>query len=156
MIITICSQATSEERTQLMTLVCRITGNLHPITTTVMDGHELLVLDATHIDAAAQALLREQPAVERVTRVKTAYKLVSRAFKAEDTTIQIGAGHDCEQVTLGGASSTIIAGRAWLKIENNCSRRHTRSNTRGRTCCVEARSSHAVPPIVFRGWGLKA
>jgi len=110
MIITICSQATSEERTQLMTLVCRITGNLHPITTTVMDGHELLVLDATHIDAAAQALLREQPAVERVTRVKTAYKLVSRAFKAEDTTIQIGAGHDCEQVTLGGASSTIIAG----------------------------------------------
>ena len=45
MIITIRSQATSEERSHLMTQVCRVTGSLHPITTTVMDGHELIVLD---------------------------------------------------------------------------------------------------------------
>ncbi len=110
MIITIRSQATSEDRTHLMTHVCRVTGSLHPITTTVLNGQEFLVLDATHIDADAQALLREQPAVERITRVKTAYKLVSRVFKAEDTTIRIGTGHSCEQVTVGGASPTIMAG----------------------------------------------
>ncbi len=110
MIITIRSQATSEERTQLMTQVCRITGSLHPITTTVMDGHELIVLDGTHIDHEAHALLNEQAAVERITRIKTAYKLVSRVFKAEDTSVYVGTGHDCEQVKIGGTTPTIIAG----------------------------------------------
>ena len=110
MIITIRSQATSEERTQLMTQVCRVTGSLHPITTTVMDGHELIVLDAAHLDHEAQALLNEQAAVERITRVKTAYKLVSRAFKATDTSVYVGAGHACEQVLIGGTNPTIIAG----------------------------------------------
>lgn len=110
MIITIRSQATSEERSHLMTQVCRITGSLHPITTTVMDGRELLILDGTQLDHEAQALLGEQTAVERITRVKTAYKLVSRAFKAEDTIIEVGNGHNCEQVLIGGPAPTIIAG----------------------------------------------
>jgi len=110
MIITIRSQATSEERTQLMTQVCRVIGSLHPITTTVMDGRELIVLDATHLDHSAQVSLSEQAAVERITRVKTAYKLVSRAFKAADTTVYVGAGHDCGQVLIGGTAPTIIAG----------------------------------------------
>ncbi len=110
MIITIRSQATSEERTQLMTQVCRVTGSLHPITTTVMDGRELIVLDGAHLDATAQALLGEQTAVERITRVKTAYKLVSRVFKAEDSHVLIGTGRDCDQVLIGGITPTIIAG----------------------------------------------
>ena len=110
MIITIRSQATSEERTQLMTQICRITGSLHPITPTVMDGHELLVLDGTQLDHETQALLSEQAAVERITRVKTAYKLVSRAYKEEDTHVLVGTGHDCEQVLIGGTTPTIIAG----------------------------------------------
>ncbi len=110
MIITIRSQATSEERTQLMTQVCRITGSLHPITTTVIDGQELIVLDGTSLANETQALLNEQAAVERITRVKTAYKLVSRAFKAENTRVYVGHGHDCEQVMIGGKIPTIIAG----------------------------------------------
>ncbi|GAC1399918.1 MAG: 3-deoxy-7-phosphoheptulonate synthase [Ktedonobacteraceae bacterium] len=110
MIITIRSQVTSEERIQLMTQVCRVTGNLHPITTTVMDGRERIVLDATHLDHEAHALLNEQAAVEHITRVKTAYKLVSRVFKAEDTCVSVGKGRDCEQVMIGGTTPTIIAG----------------------------------------------
>ncbi|GAC1394456.1 MAG: 3-deoxy-7-phosphoheptulonate synthase [Ktedonobacteraceae bacterium] len=110
MIITIRSQATSEERTQLMTQVCRVTGSLHPITTTVMDGRELIVLDAAYLEHEAQALLNEQAAVERITRVKTAYKLVSRAFKAESSSVHVGDGHNCEQVIIGGTAPTIIAG----------------------------------------------
>ena len=37
-------------------------------------------------------------------------KLVSRAFKAADTTVYVGAGHDCGQVLIGGTAPTIIAG----------------------------------------------
>ena len=123
MIITIRNQATSEERTQLMTQVCRVTGSLHPITTTVMDGRELIVLDGTSLDRDAQSLLNEQAAVERITRVKTAYKLVSRVFKAEDTSILVGTGHDCEQVIIGNAIPTIIAGPC--AVENREQLLHT-------------------------------
>lgn len=123
MIITIRSQATSEERIHLMTQVCRVTGSMHPITTTVMDGHELIVLDGTHLDREAHALLNEQAAVEHITRVKTAYKLVSRAFKAEDTSVLVGTGHDCEQVIIGGTIPTIIAGPC--AVENREQLLHT-------------------------------
>ena len=123
MIITIRSQATSEERTQLMTQVCRITGSLHPITTTIIDGQELIVLDGTCLNREAQTLLSEQAAVERITRVKTAYKLVSRAFKAEDTSVLIGTGHDCEQVIIGGTIPAIIAGPC--AVENREQLLHT-------------------------------
>ncbi len=123
MIITIRSQATSEERTQLMTQVCRVTGSLHPITTTIMEGHELIVLDGSCLDREAQRLLQEQAAVERITHVKTAYKLVSRAFKAEDTRILVGADHDCEQVIIGGTTPAIIAGPC--AVENREQLLHT-------------------------------
>ncbi|GAC1561956.1 MAG: 3-deoxy-7-phosphoheptulonate synthase [Ktedonobacteraceae bacterium] len=123
MIITIRSQATSEERTQLMTQVCRVTGSLHPITTTIMDGHELIVLDGTQLDREAHTLLSEQVAVEHITRVKTAYKLVSRTFKAEDTSVLVGAGHNCEQVIIGGTVPTIIAGPC--AVENREQLLHT-------------------------------
>ncbi len=123
MIITIRSQATSEERTQLMTQVCRVTGSLHPITTTVIDGHELIVLDGSHLDREAHALLSEQAAVDHITRVKTAYKLVSRAFKSSDTSVRVGIGHDCEQVIIGNTTPTIIAGPC--AVENREQLLHT-------------------------------
>jgi len=114
MIITIRSQATSEERAELMAQLCRITGSLHPITPTLVDERELIVLDATCLDEEARTLLSQQKAVECVIPVKTAYKLVSRAFKAEDTRIRVGDAHQCQQVIIGGAVGSaepvIIAG----------------------------------------------
>ncbi|GAC1411743.1 MAG: hypothetical protein NVSMB49_29250 [Ktedonobacteraceae bacterium] len=116
MIITIRSQATSEERTHLITQVCRITGSSRPITTIVIDGHELLVLDGAQIDHHAQTFLNEQAAVEQITRVKTAYKLVSRVWKAENTHVLVGTGHDCEQ---GGTTPMIIAALARSRLVNS-------------------------------------
>jgi len=110
MIITIRNQATSDERAQLMAHLCRITGNLRPITTTHMNAHEVLVFDAASLDREAQALLEQQRAVERITAIKTPYQLVSRAYKTADTTIIIGDGHACEPVTIGGDSPVIMAG----------------------------------------------
>jgi 3-deoxy-7-phosphoheptulonate synthase len=112
MIITIRSEASSEERAQLMAILCRITGNQHPIQTTEMDQRELIALDGACIDPQAQAALSEQSAVESVQRIKTPYKLVSRAFKSKSSSIVIGAHHSCEQVTIGGvmAEPVIIAG----------------------------------------------
>ncbi len=110
MIITIRSQANSTERSQLIALLGRITDSQHPITTTNMGGREVIVLE--HHSSEAQTVLEQQPAVERVMQIKTPYKLVSRVFQAENTSIIVGNGHDCTPITVGGASAlpVIIAG----------------------------------------------
>jgi 3-deoxy-7-phosphoheptulonate synthase len=112
MIISIRSQATSEERSQLMALLCRISGSQRPVTTVKMAGREVIALDLTQLDAQAQAALDQQAAVDRIILTKTPYKLVSRTFQAEDTSIVVGNGRACTPVTLGGkyASPVIIAG----------------------------------------------
>src|SRR5579859_5119783 len=112
MIITIHSQATSEERAQLMAHLCRISGSQRPITTTRVGEREVIALEASQIDSQTQSILSQQPAVERLIPIKTPYQLVSRAFQSENTSIVVGEAHDCEPVTLGGttASPVIMAG----------------------------------------------
>lgn len=111
MIITIRHEASSEERAHLMALLCRITGSRQPIATTEIDGQEVLVLDHPQL-AQEVMLLIQQSAVERVLPIKTAYQLVSRAFKAENSSIVVGNGHDCIPVVIGGpeAAPVVIAG----------------------------------------------
>ncbi len=116
MIITIRSQANSTERSQLIALLGRITGSQHPITTTKMRGREVIVLE--HYSVDAQTVLEQQPAVERVMHTKTPYKLVSRAFQAENTSIIVGDGHDCTPVTLGGASALPVIMAGPCAVEN--------------------------------------
>ncbi len=112
MIISIRSQASSEERSQLMALLCRISGSQRPITTIQIAGREVIALDLTQIDAQTQTALDQQTAVERIIITKTPYKLVSRTFQAENTSIVVGNSHDCAPVIVGGksASPVIIAG----------------------------------------------
>jgi 3-deoxy-7-phosphoheptulonate synthase len=108
MIITIAQNATSEERAQLMVQICRMIDSKHPITTTHMLNHEVIALDATQIDAQAQALLEQQPAVERLLTLKTPYQLVSRKFQADSSCIEIGATHGSMRVSIGGDSAPVI------------------------------------------------
>jgi 3-deoxy-7-phosphoheptulonate synthase len=112
MIISIHNQATGEERAQLMSLLCRMTGSQRPISSTQIAGREVIALDGGDLDVQAQSLLRQQRAVEHITTVKTPYQLVSRAFKAEDTSVVIGQNRHCTLVTVGGttASPVIMAG----------------------------------------------
>ena len=114
MIISIRSQASSEERAHLLALLGRVTGHQRPITPTLIDGREVIALDGNQLDAQASTLLRQEPAVERVVPVKTPYKLVSRSFKAEGSSIQVGAHSDSNAVTIGSADGSpapvIIAG----------------------------------------------
>src|SRR5260370_23311154 len=108
MIIIIHTQATSEERAQLMALLCRITGSQHPITTTTMGGREVIALDEQQIDTTASTALEQQSAVARLISVKTPYQLVSRAFQTENTSILIGETHGSTPVTIGGEADPVI------------------------------------------------
>jgi len=110
MIITIRNQATNDERAQLITLLCRITDSLSPITTTRVGTREVIALDNGKIDAQAQALISQQSAVERLVAIKTSYQLVNRAFQAENTTIVVGNEHNCTPVIIGGQQPVIMAG----------------------------------------------
>ncbi|MBV9615513.1 MAG: 3-deoxy-7-phosphoheptulonate synthase [Ktedonobacteraceae bacterium] len=116
MIITIRSQADSTERSQLIALLGRITNSLHPVATTKMGEREVIVLEQHASDA--QAVLEQQPAVERVIHTKTPYKLVSRVFQPENTGITIGDGHNCTPVTVGGASALPVIMAGPCAVEN--------------------------------------
>ncbi len=114
MIIIIRESATSEERAQLMTLICRVTGRNEsnwdkPIT---IAGHQVIALDGKLLDTQACTTLSQQSAVERVIRVNTPYKLVSRTFKAESSSVLVGDASRCNPVVIGSTSMppVLIAG----------------------------------------------
>ena len=60
MIITIRSQATGEDRAQLMALLCHITGSQRPIATTQIDASEVIALDHTLLDTHTSMLISQQ------------------------------------------------------------------------------------------------
>src|SRR5437764_2850915 len=108
MLITIHSQATSEQRAQLMSLLRRLTGNQRPITPTTLDGRDIIGLDDSTFDEAMHTLLTEQRAIERILPIKTPYKLVNKAFKPEGSTVLVGEALDGNAVTIGGTSAPVI------------------------------------------------
>ncbi|MEO8969983.1 MAG: 3-deoxy-7-phosphoheptulonate synthase, partial [Ktedonobacteraceae bacterium] len=112
MIVIIRSSATGAQRAQLLALVNRITGSQRPVTSVKIDGREVVVCESSSLDAQSLPLLRQQEAVERVVPITTTYKLVSRAFKAQTSSIVVGGGTTAEPVIIGGADSlpVMIAG----------------------------------------------
>jgi 3-deoxy-7-phosphoheptulonate synthase len=108
MIITIHNQATSEERAQLMALLCRITGSQCPITTTTIGDREVIALDGHQIDTTASIALEQQSAVAHLLPLKTPYQLVSRAFQTEMSSILIGEAHGSSLVTIGNEADPVI------------------------------------------------
>lgn len=110
MIIVIRNSAKNEERAQLLALLGRVSGNQRPITTTRMGEQEVVALDGNSLDTQAHTIISQQGAVERIVPIKTPYKLVSRAFKAERSTIVVGDALGGSPVLIGGDSPVIIAG----------------------------------------------
>ena len=108
MIIVIHSQVSGEERDLLTTLLCQVTGDQRSITATKMHEHEVIVLDDSQLDAQAFRAISQQRAVERVVQVHTPYKLVSRAFKAERSSIRVNRGESGQAVIIGGATATPV------------------------------------------------
>src|SRR5713101_413612 len=90
MIITIQNQVSSEERNQLEILLDQVTGSHRQTISTIMDEREIIVLDDSQLDNQALTAISQQRAVERIVQVKTQYQLVSKAFKAERSRIQVG------------------------------------------------------------------
>ncbi|HEX9135046.1 MAG TPA: 3-deoxy-7-phosphoheptulonate synthase [Ktedonobacteraceae bacterium] len=112
MIITLRKQVSSEERNQLETHLDRVTGTHRPTIATMIDECEVIVLDDSQLDKQALSAISQQRAVERVVQVKTQYQLVSKAFKAENSGIQIGDAKSSQPVTIGGSDAVpvVIAG----------------------------------------------
>ena len=110
MITVISSSASSEERAQLMTLLCRVSGSQRPIASIRINEQEVIALDGSILDAQVRTTISQLRAVERIIPIKTPYKLVSRAFKAQDSTIVVGDALGAHPVVIGGSSPTIIAG----------------------------------------------
>lgn len=104
MIIIVRSQARSDERAQLLEVLGRALGTLRPLTVTRMRERDVITLDSGTLDASTLAMLRQQSAIEEIVQPSTPYKLVSRAFQAEDTVIELG------NISIGGDSPVIMAG----------------------------------------------
>jgi 3-deoxy-7-phosphoheptulonate synthase len=115
MIITIRNDADSSERSQLLSLLSQLSGSsgsAPPITSIKIGGREVICLESKQCDPQAPHVLRQHKAVARVTSIPTPYKLVSRAFKAEQSSVVVGEGRGIQPVIIGGedASPVIMAG----------------------------------------------
>ncbi len=110
MIIVIRSQARNEERAQLMALLGQVSGNQRPIATAKIGEREVIALDGNALDIQTRTIISQQSAVERIVHIKTPYKLVSRAFKAESSTVVVGDALGGHPVMIGGAAPVIMAG----------------------------------------------
>lgn len=112
MIISIRSQADSDECAQLMALLCRLIDARQPISTVRVDGRDVIALAHGVLDEQACALLKQQAAVERLIPIKTPYQLVSRAFKPGGSSIIVGEQTGANPVTIGSerGAPVIIAG----------------------------------------------
>ena len=102
MIITIQNQVSREERRQFEILLDQVTGIHRQTISTIMDEREVIVLDESRLDTQALAAISQQRAVERVVHVKTQYQLVSKAFKAERSRIQVGDTEKSQAVIICG------------------------------------------------------
>lgn len=114
MIIIIRESASSEERAELMTLIRTVTGRNEPSwgKPTTIAGQQVIALDGKLLDTQAYTTLSQQSAVEGIVRVNTPYKLVSRTFKAESSSVVVGDASRCNPVVVGAAtiSPILIAG----------------------------------------------
>jgi 3-deoxy-7-phosphoheptulonate synthase len=112
LIIIIQNQVSNEVRNQLEILLRQVTVSPKQTVSTTMDNREVIVLDGSQLDKQAVVAIKQQGAVESVVEVKTQYQLVSRAFKAESSSIMIGDSENSQQVIIGGSNTTpvVIAG----------------------------------------------
>jgi len=110
MIIVIRNQARNEERAQLMALLGQVSGNQRPIASAKIGEREVIALDGNALDIEAHTIISQQSAVERIVPIKTPYKLASRAFKAESSTILVGDALGGHPVMIGGTVPVIMAG----------------------------------------------
>jgi len=110
MIIVIRNQARNEERAQLMSLLEQVNGNQRPIATVKIGEREVIALDGNALDIQAHTIISQQSAVERIVPIKTPYKLVSRAFKAESSTVVVGDALGGHCVVIGYSMPVVMAG----------------------------------------------
>jgi 3-deoxy-7-phosphoheptulonate synthase len=108
MIITIRDQVSSEERSQLAALLCEVTGSQGPAISTTIEEREVIVLDGSRLDMQACSAISDHSAVEGIVQVPTPYQLVSKAFKAERSSILVGETGSSETVIIGGSAAPVV------------------------------------------------
>src|SRR5438270_6174175 len=108
MIITLRDRVSSEERSQLAALLCQVTSHLRPAYSTTIEEREVIVLDESQLDAQACTAISDQSAVEDIVEVHTPYQLVSTAFKAKRSSIQVGNANSDQPIIIGGSAAPVV------------------------------------------------
>ena len=110
MIIVVRSQASSDERAQLIEMLGRMLGTLRPLTVTRTRTRDVITLDSSVLDASMLTALRQQIAVDDIVQIATPYKLVSRVFQSANSAVVIGDEQYCQPVVIGDSSPVVMAG----------------------------------------------
>ncbi len=77
---------------------------------TRINEQEVIALDGSVLDSQARTIMSQQKAVECMMPIKIPYKLVSRAFRAEGSSIVVGDALGGSLVAIGGSAPVVIAG----------------------------------------------
>ena len=157
MIITIQPQVSSEERNELETLLDKVTDSHKLTVSTMMDDREVIVLDDSRLDKQALTAISQHSAVERIVQVKTQYQLVSRAFKDEKSSIQIGDERNCQTVIIGGSdiAPVVIAGPCAVENREQLLSTATAVKAAGAQILRGGAFKPRTSPYQFQGLGIE-
>lgn len=109
-ILILRTQTTGEERDMVLAHVRSITG-LSSLSPVEIEGRYVLAFDARCLKPEDYSLLDSLQVIECLIPVKTPYKLVSRLFKRNASTVVVGDTSGCQPVSIGeNHYPTIIAG----------------------------------------------
>ena len=106
-----------------------------------------LVGDKTKIDLTA---IEANPIVEKIIPVTESYKLANKKFHPEPTTFAV------KDTLIGPDTMTIMSGPCAVESENNYFVLPVPSKRKVPRFFEAARTSHGLPPTLFKAWKKKA
>lgn len=130
-----------------------LTGVIQKITQSGLNGHVSKGMERTVVGVVGQTfpelrdMLELLPGVEEVIPISKPYKLSSREFQHEDTTIKVG------DVTIGGDTLTIIAGPCAVESEKQVLDTARAVKEAGANILRGGAFKPSTSPYQFRGLG---
>ncbi len=148
MLIFIRPDATAGDRAELRHALAA-EGARGPLGTLPLGAGDVLGVDGSSLTAAARDRLAALPAVARVVKVRTPYKLASRAASEQPSVVRVG------EVTLGGGGvPPVIAGPCSVENEDQIIESAQAARAAGACMLRGGAFKPRTSPYTFQGLGI--
>lgn len=149
MLIFIQANVTPTQRAELRHALAA-EGAHGPLGALPLGASDVIGVDASHITAAAIERIKQLPAVNHIVRIKTAYKLASKAASETQSRVTIG-----NVVIGGGGLPPVIAGPCSVEDEDQIIESAHAAKAAGATMLRGGAFKPRTSPYNFQGLGIQ-